>query len=68
MNFYQKTHFFLVFDIYEFLKFSINRRNFSEREFFLLTLTPIFKVKSLNLQKSVFILYLGNSQDRYNQT
>ena len=66
MKFYQKTYFsnFLYFFV---LRFSIYRHIFSELKVFF-TSTPVFKVKSLNLTKSVFILYLTNSLEHSNQT
>ena len=63
MKFYQKTNFFQFFILFRFQDLLYNATFFS-----FLTLIPVFKVKSLNLEKSVFILYLTNSLEHYNQT
>jgi len=54
---YTKKSIFKFFYYFDFLKFNINRHNISKIEIFL-TLTPIFKVKSLNILKSYFRLNL----------
>ena len=67
MKFYQKTNFSQFFILFCLLNFVYIATFFLTLKFFL-TLTPVFKVKSLNLEKNVFILYLTNSLEHCNQT
>src|SRR6476619_4864766 len=68
MKFYQKTYFFQFFILFRFKFFIFIAAFFLYLKFFFLTLTPVSKVKSLNLDKSVFIPYLTNSLEHSNQT
>ena len=67
MNWYFRSEIIhIIVGVSFFLRHRVYRHIFSDLEK-IFDLDPCFKVKSLNIEKSLFILYLTNSIEHYNQ-